>query len=207
MRTPINSDAEIIEMGIALSATRGTTVPAWEIYKELGSRGKLSRFRDLWEAHCAQEVMEKASDPILPEHVQAELDAKLTAFGVEIQKVAAGMAVSQTEQHVRQLGYQHRDFVLMKTEHAAEVQRLLAEIDYLTSRVEELEQSEDVIAASDQDAEQSALQAPAPVAVPPQAVRRSLNRPLKNTRRVQNKVARPALRTRQVERPEEQSRS
>lgn len=206
MRKPYFTDAQIIKAGSDLEQVNGQTPTGWEVHKALGGKGNPGRVRDIWNARASnQEATRSEPETALPNEFLSRIDTVADVLRQDIGKIAQDLAGELFEEHLRQFSIQQRDHSSRMAELEFIIQELRQEVEYLEGLldVEDRPLTAEV-APSD---EPSALQAPAPVAMPQQAVRKSLNRPLKNTRRVQNKMARPALRTRQGEQREEQSRS
>ncbi|PVA05345.1 hypothetical protein DC363_15090 [Thalassorhabdomicrobium marinisediminis] len=193
MRKPIYTNAEIIEAGENLLLRRGSEVSATDIHKELGGKGKYSRVRNLWEAHCATREEEQSNDDPLPDEVQEQIDQAIVGLEKSMRDLVQAQISRMTEQSVRQFAIRERDFVLLEKANAKKVQALEAEIAYLTERLDEFcatEEEEHVSENADRAHERSVSAKPAPAPVAPVAARKTPDRPLPRTHRPAQKTAR-----------------
>ncbi|WP_037256186.1 hypothetical protein [Roseobacter sp. SK209-2-6] len=192
MRKAIFSEEDIIKAGQALEKKLGRPVSAWEVFKEMGQRGKLSRFQEVWEAHAADKSAEAVQVTVLPTDVETRLETALTAFRDEFTSVLGGIVRELQEEHLRQTDLARRDHMNQEPVLLNKVEAMSGELEFMRNRVKELEkEAEEVTAAeapSDAPAEPSAP-AKAPVAAA-KAAPKSPNRPVKNSQ--VKKTSRPA---------------
>ena len=123
-RMTINSHEDIITAGERLEAQSGATVEAWEVFKDLGSRGKFDRVRDIWDGHtAARSAAPTATVGDLPADVEAALDTALSTLGVAIRRQFSDHVAGLIADHVRQMQLAH-------TQYAGGLAKQSAQTDY-----------------------------------------------------------------------------
>ena len=183
MRKAIFSEEDIIKAGQALENQLGRPVSAWEVFKEMGQRGKLSRFQEVWEAHAADKSAEAVQEIALPTDVETRLETALKALRDEFTNVRAGIVRELQEEHLRQTDLARRDHMNQESILLNKVEAMSGELEFMRTRVKELEEEAeeaiDTEAPSGEHAEPSAP-AKARVAIA-KAAPKSPNPPVKNT--------------------------
>ncbi len=196
MRKPIHTDEAIIRQGESLISELGREVSATDIHRALGSKGKYSRVRDLWDAYKESRDEDQEADIPLPEECQDRIAEAASSLQSSMSALMRGMIVRMTEQNVRQSVLRERDFALIEAEHAKHVRMLEEEITYLTECLDEIaaqdEDEEPVNETADREPAQPSLPEPAPATGALAAARKPLNRPMKRTYPAARKGARPS---------------
>jgi hypothetical protein len=193
MRTPIHSDEDIIAKGTNLKAQIGREISATDLFKALGSKGKFSRVRDIWEEHMAsREEEQQLAEVPLPESAQALIQTAVAALEQSMEAMLRGEIARLTDQNLRHFAFRERDFAMLEAEHANTVKRLNRQIADLTQCLDdlsteaEISETEDPVAEPVEPAATKLAQAKGAQG----AARKSPNRPVKKTL-APRKVGRP----------------
>ncbi|MCK0138654.1 hypothetical protein [Aliiroseovarius sp. F47248L] len=183
MRTPIHSDEDIIAKGTSLTAQLGREISATDLFKALGSKGKFSRVRDLWEEHMASREEEQLAEFPLPDSTQALIQTAVSALEQSMVSMLRGEISRLTDQNIRHLALRERDFAMLESEHANTVKKLNTQITDLTQCLDDLSAAAEISETEGLDGEPDK---PAAIKLARAkgaqgAAHRSPNRPVKRT--------------------------
>lgn len=189
MRTPIFSTDQIIEKGEALKLKLGREISPSEIHKAFGGVGKFSRVRDIWEAHVAAQDEGQDNEFPLPDETQAHISMVVGTLERSVETLVRRLIGGINERHVRHFALRERDYAQLESEYAEKVQRLEAEVAYLTERLDELDLELEANGTSDHECEQPEREERALPVADPAVARKTPNRPVRRTRLVPRKAA------------------
>lgn len=193
MRTPIHSDEDIIAKGTTLKAQIGREISATDLFKALGSKGKFSRVRDIWEEHMAsREEEQQLAEVPLPDRAQVLIQTAVAALEQSMEAMLRGEIARLTDQNIRHLALRERDFAMLEAEHANTVKKLNTQIAELTQCLDDLSEEAEISETEAPVAEpvEPAAAKPALAKGAQRAARKSPNRPVKKTL-APRKVGRP----------------